>query len=83
MNSSGIPCSNIIALETSYAHSSAVIVSFVGTNFDALVNRSTITRIVSQSRPDASSSDLGSFTMKSIVTLLYSFVGGCKGCNRL
>jgi hypothetical protein len=38
MNSLGIPCSDIIALETSYAHSSAVIVSSVGTNFDALVS---------------------------------------------
>ena len=83
MNSLGIPYSDIIALETSYEHSSAVIVSSVGTNFASLVNRHTITRIVSQSRSKPGSNDFGSFTMKSIVTLLHGLVSGCKGCNRL
>ena len=82
MNSSGIPCSNTSALVTLYAHSSAVIVSSIGTNFAALVNRSTITRIVSQNQADPGSNDLRSFTIKSIVTLIHSLDGGCKGCNR-
>ena len=83
INSLGTLCSNTSALVTSYAHSPAVIVSSVGTNFAALVNRSTITSMLSQNRANPSSSDFGSFTIKSIVTLLYSLVSGFKGCNRL
>ena len=83
INSSGIPCSNTSALETSYAHSSAVIVSSIGTNFAALVNQSTITSIVSQSRADPGSNDFGSFTMKSIVMLVYGRVSSNRGYNRL
>ena len=83
MNSLGTLCSNTSALVTSYAHSSAVIASFVSTNFAALVNQSTITSIVSQSWLDLGSNDTRSFTIKSIVTLVYGRVSGCKGCNRL
>ena len=83
INSLGILCSNINALLTLYAHSSAVIVSSVGTNFASFVCQHTMTRIVSHNLPDPSSNDFGSFTMKSIVTLLYGLVGGGKGCNRL
>jgi hypothetical protein len=83
MNSSGVLCSDISALETLYAQSSAVMVSSISTNFALLVNWHTITRIVSQSCLDSGSSDFGSFTMKSIVTLLYGLVSSCRGCNRL
>jgi len=74
--------SNVNALETLYAQSSAVIVSSVSTNFASLVNLHTITRIVLQSCSNSSSNNLRSFTIKSIVTLLYSLVRGCKSCNR-
>ena len=83
MNSLGTLCSNTSALVTSYAHSSAVIASFIGTNFAALVNQSTITSIVLQSQLDLGSNNTGSFTIKSIVTLVYSCVSGYKGYNRL
>jgi hypothetical protein len=83
INSLGILYSNTIALETSYEHFSAVIVSSVSTNFASLVNWYTITRIVSQSCSNSSSNDFRSFTIKSIVTLLYGLVSGCKSCNRL
>jgi hypothetical protein len=83
MNSLGILCSDISALLTLYAHSSAVIVSSVGTNFAPFVCRHTITRTVSYNLLDPGSNDFGSFTIKSIVTLLYSLVGGGKSCNRL
>ena len=82
MNSLGILCSDTSAFVTSYAYLSAIIVSSVGTNFAALVSWFTITRIVSQNRADPGSNDLGSFTMKSIVTLVYGLDGGCRGCNR-
>ena len=71
MNSLGTPCSNTSVLVTLYAHSSAVIVSSVGTNFAALVNRSTITSMLLQNLANLGSSDFKSFTMKSIVTLAY------------
>ena len=48
-----------------------MIVSSVGTNFDALVNRLIITSIESHSLADLGSNDFRSFTIKSIVTLIY------------
>ena len=82
MNSSGIPCSDISALLTSYAHSSAVMVSSVGTNFAPFVCLHTMAKTVSHNLPDPGSNDFGSFTTKSIVTLLHGLVGGGKGCSR-
>ena len=61
---------------------SAIIISSIAANFATLVNRYTITSTISQSRLDLGSINFRSFTMKSIVTLVYSRVSGGKGCNR-
>jgi hypothetical protein len=83
MNCSSMLCMLARAFSTLYASSLAVIVSSVGTNLPALVNRLTITNIESHRRADPGSNDFGSFTMKSIVTLIYGLAGGVSGWSNL
>jgi hypothetical protein len=77
----GVPCWLTSVLNTSYDRSSTIIDSVVALKYAYLVNQSTITNIKSHIRPNPSSLDFGSLTIKSIVTISHTPLSGCNGYN--